>query len=249
MAHRNTEHFQAVVDAVARELASTIHRGDASFIRTPLLYPSGSTVVIKIDGGPETYFVSDYGMGQDEAEQMGFSNIFSRLARSVAEQAGVGFDQHSFFVIEVPKDQLVGAVSTIANCSQEAVTVAYYKSLEKKAAAESVNLYDKLVRIFPQNAVSKDAEIVGSSQTPYSVDAIVKIGSSMTVFDIAVPFHASVSSVFMKYQDLARLDLPPKRVIVVRKKEPFKTYLGVLSQAGNVIETNVPDSTYQRLAA
>jgi hypothetical protein len=249
MAIRNREQFQKVVDGVARELATSIHRPDASFVRTPLMYPSGATVVVKVDGGPDKYFVSDYGLGYEESEMMGAAGIFSRYARTVADQAGVGFDQHSFFVIEVSADQLVGAVATIANCSQEAVTISYYKFLERKTAAESVNLYEKLVGIFPRGSVAKNADIFGASHTPYNVAAIVKLERTIAVFDTAVPHHTSVSSVVMKFHDLARLEQPPKRIAVVRKKGPFKTYLGVLTQAGNVIETDVPDETYRKLAA
>lgn len=213
------------------------------------MYPSGGMVLVKIEGGPENYFVSDYGMGYEESEMMGASGLFSRHAKAIADQAGVGFDQHSFFVIEVPKDRLVGAVATIANCSQEAVTIAYYKLLEQKAKAESVNLFERLVKIFPQNSVSKDVQIFGSSQTPHTVDAIVKLEKSVAVFDVAVPFPTSISSVVMKFHDIARLEKPPQRIVVVRKKEPFKTYLGVLSQAGSVIETSVSDDIYRKVAA
>jgi hypothetical protein len=116
--------FSATVENAARELVSVEFHNGSAFIRTPILYPSGSTVVVRVDDNGKSYFVSDFGMGYQEADLMEASLIYGRHARTIAEMAGIRFDSEAFFVIEVSREQLAGAIATIANCSQEAVALA-----------------------------------------------------------------------------------------------------------------------------
>jgi hypothetical protein len=44
------EAFRQVAEEIAGNLAVAIHTPDGSFIRTPLLYPSGATVVLRLYG-------------------------------------------------------------------------------------------------------------------------------------------------------------------------------------------------------
>jgi threonyl-tRNA synthetase len=48
------------VDAAIREIVSASHRPEGSYVRLPILYPSGSEVVVRVSGGPDTYFVTDF---------------------------------------------------------------------------------------------------------------------------------------------------------------------------------------------
>src|SRR5919108_5040754 len=94
--------FRKLVEDASRQLVSTVHRPSGSFISTPLLYPSGASVLVRVqEAGNDRCFVSDVGMGYQEAEMMGASLIYARHARSVAEEAGVGFDDHTFFVLDI----------------------------------------------------------------------------------------------------------------------------------------------------
>jgi hypothetical protein len=60
--------FRDMIESVARALVSTDHRVGGSYIRTPLMYPSGSTVVIRVEEGDQRFFISDVGLGHQEAE-------------------------------------------------------------------------------------------------------------------------------------------------------------------------------------
>src|SRR5579883_550486 len=107
--------FAAIAEDVARQLVTVEHRPIGSFIKTPLLYPSGSTVVVRVYESASRYFVTDDGLGYQEAELLGASHIYARHARVIADNAGVRFDSQAFFVLEVPRDRLPGAVVSIAN--------------------------------------------------------------------------------------------------------------------------------------
>jgi hypothetical protein len=241
--------FARLVDSVAREIVSTRHRHDGSFISTPLLYPSGSTVVVKISEQAERYFVTDMGLGYQEADLMGAGNIYSRQARIIAGTAGVGFDSQAFFIVEATGDQLPSAVVTVANCSQEAVSMAAFRLAERRNVDETEKLYERLVGVFTRPRVTKDAEIAGASTTKWPVTALVKPETGrMTVFEPVRNHHVSITNASAKFHDLKELEQPPNRIAVVHRKSEFGTWLGVLTQAASVIDGDVPDEIYIQLA-
>src|SRR3954463_9210021 len=100
MAELKEKKFTELVESIAREIVATEHHVGGSFIRTPLLYPSGATVVVRIEQGDNKYFVSDFGLGYQETDLYGAGAFYTRHARPIAEKAGVGFDNQAFFVME-----------------------------------------------------------------------------------------------------------------------------------------------------
>jgi hypothetical protein len=248
MSSTETKTRKAVEDAV-REIIAAEHHGRASFVRTPVLYPSGGTVVVRVDDGPESFVVSDMGLGYQEAEMMGAGAIYSRQGRVIAESAGVGFDSQSFFVLKVERDRLAGAIVSVANCSQQAVAAAAYRVAERKTVEAGEILYERLVRVFSKPKVTKDEDFIGASNTKWHVAAVVRTAKEPTIFEPVIKHHASIATAAMKFHDIALLPQPPTRIAVVRNKKEFDTYLSVLSQAAHVIEEKVSDSQLEKLAA
>lgn len=248
MIRKDDEQFRQMVESVARELVTVEFHPGGSFLRTPLLYPGGSTVVVGIDHGPGAYLVSDLGLGHQEAETMGATAIYQRHAPAIAEAAGVKFEHASFFILQVTRDQLPGAVATIANCSQEAVAVAAYKLAERRATEYAQGMYDRLVSLFTKDKVTRDAEFVGASNTKWHVAALVRANRKPAVFEAVMNHHTSIAAASTKFHDIAALEKPPIRVAMVRSKKSLGTYLAVLHQAANVVEDNVSDETIVKLA-
>lgn len=245
-----------VIEAVARDLVTVDHRADGSFISTPLLYPSGANVVVRIEAiGRDEYFVSDYGLGFSESDMLGATTQFKSQAAAIAENAGVGFDSNAFFVARVTRSQLAGATATIANCSHEAVALAALKLAEKRFSDDGETLHRRLVSLFSEKHVAKNVEITGASQTKWHVANIVRLavdhGASehVTIFEPVTKHHVSIAAAVTKFHDIARLEHAPRRVAVVARKADFGTYLGVLSQAADVVAKDVSDTTIRRLAA
>lgn len=237
----------AVADA-ASKLVRVDFRGNSAYVDTPLLYPSGGTVVIRIDKAGGDFFVSDMGLGYDEADLSGLSLTYMRYARVIAEGAGVGFDSRSFFVARAVSNQLAGAVATVANCSQEAVALTMLKHAERKSIERAEKLYVRLVRLFHELNVEKHGKIVGASSIPYDVDAIVKGRRRPIVFEVVANQHTSVYAANSKFHDLRALERPPVNVAVVRKKRDMGTYVDLLSQAAEVIEDDISDDRISYLA-
>lgn len=240
--------FASVVDAVAKEIVTTEHFGSASLIRVPLMYPSGATAVVQITNAKDRYFVTDMGMGHQEAAMIGASILYNNSARPLAEHFGIRFDNQAFFVAEANREQLASAITIVAKCSTEAASMSALKAAERKFEEDSDILYSRLVKVFAKAEIARDAEFVGSSTHKWPVAAIVKHGSKTALFEPVNKHHASVVNAAVKFHDIARLDDPPQRIAVVKIKGELGNYLNVLSQAANVVEYKVPDSTILKLA-
>jgi hypothetical protein len=236
------------VDGVARALVDVRHAHDASFISLPVMYPSGSLVIVRIDPHHDGRFlVSDMGMGFEEADIMGAGRLFTHSASVVAVRAGVHFDRHTFS-IGIRREQLVGAVSVIAACSQEAVQLATFRLEEKKKADAADRLYERLYHLFSSAKVERDATVVGASNTPWTFTALVRADGHKAVYEPVSDHHNSVASALTKFIDLNQLEHPPARIAVVRKKAALGTKLALISMAANVVEEDVSDETLERLA-
>jgi len=163
MAIEIDEKFASIVDAVAKEIVTTEHFGSASLIKVPLMYPSGATAVVQITHAKDRFFVTDMGMGHQEAEMIGASILYNNRAKPLAEHFGIRFDNQAFFVAEASRDQLASAVTIVANCSTEAASMSALKAAERRFEEDSDILYRRLVRVFDKAEIVRDAEFVGSS--------------------------------------------------------------------------------------
>jgi hypothetical protein len=242
--------FEALVNEVARELVAVEHRAGGSFVRVPLLYPGGTTVVVRIQEGANSFFVTDAGLGYQEAELMGAGPLYARHARVIGDAAGVRFDNQAFFVLETSRDQLPGAVTTVANCSQEATMRSADALAEQTFEDGKTRLYERLVSVFTTKFVAKNVEVVGASNQRWRVAAIVTPSEGhQTVFEPVTKHSNSVASVTMKFGDIALRENAPARVAVVHNRADFGPLLTVLSRSASVIEDDAPIESLRRLAS
>lgn len=77
---------------------------------------------------------------------------------------------------------------------------------------------------------------------------LVHGGARRVIFEPVSSHHSSVFAVHAKLHDISLADNAPGRVAVVRKKAELKTYLAVLQESADVIEREVPNETFQRIA-
>jgi hypothetical protein len=240
--------FASAVDAVARELVTTEHFGSASLIKTPMMYPSGAAAVVQVTQHHDRFFVTDMGLGQMEADMIGASVLYANSAKPLAEHFGIRFDNQAFFVAEANRDQLAGAVTIVANCSSEAAALAAFKAAERRFEEDSDVLYRRLAAVFPKAEIVRNVDFIGSSTHKWPVATMVTHHHKISLFEPVSKHHTSVVNAAVKFNDIARLDNPPQRIAVVKKKAELGNYLNVLSQSANVIEYEVPDATLIRLA-
>lgn len=240
-----------VIEAV-RQLVSLEKRGSDSFVTVPLLYPSGSTVVIRVRDDQKDYLVSDIATGWEEVEMMGGTpHIYNGIARKIAEDAGIAFDNQEFFATRVTAEQLTGAIMTIANCSLEAATQAGYSIADRRSQDDNEKLYNRLVTVFTPRSikVARDVKILGASTHEWKVAAVVGEGKHRTIFETVANHGTSVATVATKFADISRGEQAPGRVAVVKSKSELGTYLGVISPVAKVIEATAADTTLIKIAA
>ena len=105
-----------IVDSLVSTLVTVHHWPDCSFIRMPLLYPSGDNVTVKIERIDDEFRVSDHGFAFRQCED--FSDImnFSSVAEMVADEAEIEHNAQMIFV-EVDAGGLYSAVCEVALAS------------------------------------------------------------------------------------------------------------------------------------
>lgn len=246
----DTSTLKEVGDEVARQLSSSFTRADGTYIRTPLLFPSGSHAVALITASSaNTFLVTDFGLAFEEADLMGASSTFTHQATKYAKRYGLQFDSRSFFLFEVPRDLLVSAVTTVANVAVKTVEAAALKHAERREEEEAARMVDRLRTIFSPKSVIEQAEVRGASSHSWRVDAAVKSGHRLAAFDFVKPHHNSIVSTVAKFSDIARLDEDaPQRISMVQSKTSLQSYLDVLSSVSDVVDERLPDTKLRELA-
>lgn len=244
---QDTKTFHEVVQSAAARLVTHEVIAGGHYVTLPLIYASGSYVVIRIERAEGTFLVSDFGAGFEEAQLIGGEAIYRKVARAVAETHGIDFDDHSLLRVQVGADQLPGALATVANASQEAVGITALRVSERRHQDDSARLHDRLGRVFGKGSIARDAHVLGASNTEWLVSSLVTIGDRQVAFEPVSKHPNSIVHAAAKFSDIARLPRAPGRVAVVSDKKALGTYLGVLSHSADVIEARVGDETYRRL--
>jgi hypothetical protein len=240
----------AIAEEVARGLATSVSTPGGCFVQTPMQYPSGSAVVARIDGTGNRFFVSDNGMGYEEAIMLDAARSYAFLARALIRGTGVSFDSRSFFVAEATNNDLVGVVVAVANFSQRAVIETTMRHEARKLDTDRALLLSRLQSAFGRH-VEKDIVIKGASTVEWEVTArVVAAENVVSIFDYARPHKNSVSSTVAKFHDIARLEAPPNRIVTVHDFEGMGNFVGLLSQAARVVElARTADDELRRLVA
>lgn len=229
--------LQEVAAEVAKALAYPKVNNEAALVVTPLLYPGGSRVVVRIMEAPGGGFlVSDYGAARRESELMGGHRVFTRIARDVAARHSVRFDSDMFFDLEVPREALATAVMAVSNASKTATDATAETLSERRANDFREQLWDKLDRAFVGMQVQRQVEVRGAS-APWQFDAAVSLRDTIAVFDVVVPHATSVHAAVAKFLDLRDAgEKAPHRIAVLTEptETPHKALLGRTARMVNL---------------
>lgn len=244
-----TEPFETIVARAVARLVSVRHGTQGSFVTTPMMYPSGGSVVIWIDRAAPHYFITDYGFGVRECEIMGAERRqYTRHAVPIADAAGVELGVDGAFQIVATEAQLEGAIKTIAACSLEvAISFANRRQQRERTDARTI-LVTKLQRLFGERSVAKELEFRGASESPWQIDVGVKRGDDIALFETVTPWFPSVASTLAKFGDIKLLENPPARTSVLSTREGFGSWMTALAQTGNVVQVSAGDATFSRVA-
>ncbi|GJD73112.1 hypothetical protein [Methylobacterium goesingense] len=225
--------ISAIADEVARSLAYSRESAEAPAIVTPLLYPGGSRVVLTLREDSGSFFVTDGGHGAREADMMGGSRVFQRVARDLAEANDIRFDSDLIFDIEVPRDALLTAAIVVANASKTAVETTALRLANRKIEGRLDELLVRFDRQFGVEKVIRAPSIRGATEE-WEVDAMIITSGRSALVDLVAANANSANSVLAKYFDISRLpeDEGFRRfaVLLDREKTPNLSVLGATSR-------------------
>lgn len=235
---------------IAASLASARVMESRVFIRTPILFASGTALVAVVEAEPGgTWRVSDLGQGHEEAVQLSVATTYLRHARAVADAEGVTLVGHELVMERIGEARLAPACAVLCSLVLRLVEHARATATAARVRSSKARLVAKLTTLFPRGHVEPDAALRGSSTQEWTVAALVEDEGRRVVFDLVKPHLTSVAMEVTKVGDLRGLDTPPRCVSVVRRKADFGPRLALLSQVSRVVEEGAPDQTFRRAAA
>ncbi|MFO1147762.1 MAG: hypothetical protein U1E62_05230 [Alsobacter sp.] len=241
--------LKAIADEVARALSYARIRGNGVFVSTAVSYPNGSTVVVRLDEDRDGYFVSDDGHASFIAETMGANFTFTRVAPSVAERAGVKFDQRCFFILHVSREQLPAAVAAIANVSSRAVERTIY-ALEKERVGRSRDVFESRLKEAFGSKATFNVTVRGAQREWEFEGAVTADHHVATLFAFVAPAFAAIAAANLKIGDVRSASDAPRVVATLadyRKTDP--ALRSILSTSADLVMAANDDVGRYRSAA
>lgn len=237
-----------LVDAIASDLVRVKHTGLSSYINLPLVYPSGSSITVKVDAVEHGVRISDAGFCFREIERLGGERSFKRTANTFAHECQIEVGSRTIFV-DVPPEQAASAVSDVGLVSWRVADKICSKILTDNEEEVADILRQRLDSIFGHNRVRSQKDISGSSSWKWQVSAIVETDSTTAVFQAVSPSGQSINKASTAFFDLAGLDAPPRLIAVVTDRKSFGARLGILSRVGMILEAGDSDQNYRKKVA
>lgn len=239
--------IHAIAEEVARALVRITTREESARLSLPLLYPGGAMVGVEISRLRDGFLVSDAGTARREAGLLGGERSFVQFAPTVATRFGVRFDHNMFFDVNVVRDDLMIAVSAIANASKAAVEQTAMHLATVEHADYQAMLWSRLERVFTPKIVARTPMFKGRRES-WEFDAAVQIRGRMALFDVVTPYANSVNSAVTKFVDVRDLgDDAPNRVAILTNKDRTP-HLAVLASTAQWIQHDANDEAYRKAA-
>lgn len=236
-----------IATEVARALVRISAREESARLSLPLLYPGGSMVGVEISRLRDGFLVSDAGAARREAGMLGGERSFIQLAPQIATRFGVRFDHNMFFDVNVSRDELVIAVSAIANASKAGVEETAMRLAVVEHADYQAMLWTKLDHVFTPKVVARKLPFRGRHED-WEFDAAVQIGGKTSLFEIVTPYANSVNSAVTKFVDVKDMgDGAPNRVAILTNKDRTP-HLSVLASNARWIQYDANDESYRAAA-
>lgn len=241
---------RTALDKIAGELVRVQESAKGGVIETPVLFPSGAHVTVRVILEAGSCLVTDDGAAYAEADMMGALDIFKRSARIVAEEAGIRFNSYEIFEAQTNIEYAPGIIAIVADAAREAIRITAERAAKRREADSRGRVIERLMEAFGSPNVSSDAIISGSSTHEWTVDALVQTPVRPIAVQFVTPSPVSVSSSFMKLDDIRRLETAPRTVGALSARTLFKAdQLLILGRAAHLIDAKATLDDFKRLAA
>jgi hypothetical protein len=237
----------SVAKEVAQALAFARETNGVPMVVTPLLYPGGGRVVLRLEDSREGYIVSDYGAGRREAELMGGGTIYNAIAKRAAERFAVRYDSHMLFELEVPREALVTAAIAVANASQHAVTGTAETLSERRAQDQRSMLFNILKGVYPKDSIHLGQRFSGHSDS-WEFDAVVITPQRPALFQIVTPYPAAVNAAVVKFLDVKDAGADKTIRVAVPTSVEKTPHIQLLARTARIVAMDAPASSFKLTA-
>lgn len=245
-----TSESRGSIDKIVRDLVRVKHSRDGAILVTPVLFPSGAHVTIRVRLDDSHCLITDDGAAYAEADMMGASVIFKRVGRHVAEETRICFNSFEFFEAKASIETAAGMIAIVADAAKRAVQLTSERLARRSDENVKAIVLDRLRDVFGRDAVTPEAAISGASTHAWTVDALVKTGAGAIAVEAVSPSPVSVSAAYLKLDDIRRLDDAPRTYFAIRRKEDFATdQILILSRTAKILDTSGGRSAFERLVA
>lgn len=245
-----TDDLQALLSDVSRELVRISMEDREGVISLPQTYPGGSPVVVRVRRDGDEYMVTDNGYGFAEANLLGGSATYARIAATTAKVHGVRYDGDMIFAIQVARDWLANAIIFVSSASRRAVEATAQKLAEERENDTRARFRARLAEAFPQSATTFGVQFVGRSTKEWKFDAIVRLTGHTALFDLVTPNYISVATSIVKLQDVVRLEDGPRGIAVLTDRTRMEAAdITMISEAASSVLTLDASSDALRKAA
>lgn len=239
-----------VIERIVRDLVRVKNTGRGAVITTPVLFPSGAHVTVSVTINGDNCFITDDGAAFAEADMMGAPDIFKRAARGVADESGIRFNSFEFFEANTRAEKAAGMIAIVADAAKRAVQITSERLAKRVELDTKALVIDRLREVFGRDAVTPDADISGASTHAWKIDALVKDSTRLIAVESVTPSPVSVSSAYVKLDDIRRIEGAPMTVAALRKKDVFRAdQILILSRTAKILDASVGRPAFARLAS
>lgn len=242
----------AISDPNVRAAVSCLVRvtawGNAYLVTTPLVYPSGTVVGVRIVPAQGGYWVTDFAMGYREAEALEAQRSFGSNAGRMKDELGFEYTEGHEIRIFASERQIASAIRRVSFASHSVMLKTFRSIPEVDPDEIGAQLYQRLRDMFGE-AARNDVNIIGSSNLEWKFAAEVHLGGRRVLFDVVTPYYTSVCSAVSKFTDIRRLGRDNHPVAVVDNLEKMGKWLPLISQEAEVIQDDASEDVIRSVVA
>ncbi|WP_372425797.1 hypothetical protein [Salinarimonas chemoclinalis] len=207
-----------VKDAVA-ELTAAYQVGNRVIVPVLVTYPGGTMVQLLVEGGADTFVVSDGGGAlRCYLAQGGQGARALRLLQEAARRHGVACNDDGWiFESAVDAGRLPSALSAVADASVRGAGT-LLSHLRPRNVADFRPVLDRMIRSTFEGRVKRDAIVLGASNKEHRFDYALRVDDRRTVLiDAVLPDPSSINAAIVAHLDVRIMHVEDTTRAIVQK--------------------------------
>lgn len=220
-------------------------------VPTHCLYPSGSAVVVFVQGSANRALVSDEGgaVGELVSHNRIIDNP-DRILRRFCKKPGLHAKDGVIVSPIVSQSMLASAVIQVANAS---ASVAHWGAENLKAKRKKDirrELHTLLTRVFDKDRISSEGKLLGKSNRSYKFDRIVELNNDkMLIVDSVLPDPNSINSRAIAHFDVKQAgdDRIIQRVVYDDEDDWSAADLNLLQMSATLVPFSRLEPAFEKL--